>query len=46
MHACDDHDNLVVDAKVNGIGKTPQKRSPSVAANERVSERVLRDGID
>jgi hypothetical protein len=46
MHTCDHDNNVAVDAKVDGIGKTTQKCSPGVAANERVSERVLCNGID
>ena len=46
MHACDDHDNLVIGSEENCVGEATQKRPPSVSADNRISERLLGDGID
>jgi hypothetical protein len=46
MHTSDDDDNVVVKPEVDDIGKTAQKRSSGISANDRISMGMAADRMD
>jgi hypothetical protein len=46
VHARDDDNEIAVDAVIDGVRKTTQKRSSGVSANNWISKRLLGDAIN